>query len=211
MAIVGLIPFKGPGMCKSRLAPILSPAGRFSLALYMLDGVMKAMKETDAFSALMLLGGDPNSCTMAKKYGFQVLPDQGVGLNENLRIAVQSIDLKEACKVAIFPGDLPFITATSILDILDSLVKYDAVIVPSYDKQGTNTLVIPSNASSCLSFGNNSFQKHIVKMVDLQVKVKVRFSRPLSFDVDTPQDYYNWQQTLNSRNRKTLKTANLAP
>src|SRR5581483_2455846 len=74
-----LIPFKNRETAKQRLSPMLQPEERHALAEAMLEDVFEAVGMWRGRPSVMVISGDPFACTLAQRYGLEVLNDERNG------------------------------------------------------------------------------------------------------------------------------------
>ena len=184
-----LVPVKHLTEAKVRLSPLLSPAQRHTLAVAMLDDVLKALQQTSAFERIALVTSDPSAVALAGQMGFEVV-DEGSGRGETgaVEFAVAVCQQRGATSLAVIPGDIPLLKAADLDCVMQHGRRHDVVIVPSWDSRGTNAVLLrPPNALQ-LRFGSWSFFPHVkqARRKGLSYKV-VRLPR-VALDVDTPED-----------------------
>jgi 2-phospho-L-lactate guanylyltransferase len=195
VGVVGIIPYKGVFTSKTRLARIMNDEERIRFSLSMLEEAMKAMAGAGVLRGRILLGGDQFSRNLAQKYGFQIMPDRKKGLNENLIYALTELGKRGVEKTLIIPGDLPLIKVSSLKWMLHLGKRYQVVISPSRNREGTNGLFIPTGFKGDLQFGPNSFLRHFHAFRQRTSSIAVLVCRQLSLDIDTPEEYF-WLESL---------------
>lgn len=183
-----LVPVKASVRAKSRLAAVLDAEGRAQLVVWMLDRVLSAVAAS-AVSRLSVVGGDERTLVVARRYGAEIIPDRGRGLNVALSEAVATVRRpgRPACMVLV--ADLPRLAHEDIETLLAaSRDGQTAVIAPAHDGQGTNALIIPQECAFAPAFGSGSRARHH-RLFARQGFSAVEVSRPgLAFDVDLPDD-----------------------
>jgi 2-phospho-L-lactate/phosphoenolpyruvate guanylyltransferase len=194
--IISIVPFKGSTDCKSRLKPVLPSKARAKLALIMLERVLTALSASSLISGRLLVGGDEVCWDLARKHGFQILPDQGVGLNQNMCRAIHFASRLGYDHALILSADLPFVNTSEVERVIDLLKQHDSVIVSSKEGTGTNALLIPLHSMFTPDFGRDSLQRHLTILNGLGVSVEVLRSSLLCLDLDTPEDWEKWRMHL---------------
>ena len=184
-----LVPVKDLTQAKARLASLLSPAERFSLAAAMLDDVIAALRQASTVERIALVTSDAYALALAAQWGFEVV-DEGAGRGETgaVELAVKVCRERGASSLAVIPGDLPLLTAADVDCVMEHGRRYDVVIAPSWDSRGTNAILLRPPDALQLRFGSWSFFPHVkqAKRKGLSYKV-VRLPR-IALDVDTPED-----------------------
>jgi len=99
----------------------------------------------------------------------------------------------EADYLLILPSDLPLISAEIIQSLLTTP---NAVVCSDRHGTGTNALLIPSQLDFAFQFGPNSFHKHRHQLTELGVPHIALTIPQIAFDLDTPDDYRQWQEML---------------
>jgi 2-phospho-L-lactate guanylyltransferase len=184
-----LVPVKDLTQAKARLASLLSPAERFSLAAAMLDDVIAALRQASTVERVALVTSDAYALALAAQWGFEVV-DEGAGRGETgaVELAVKVCRERGASSLVVIPGDLPLLTAADVDCVMEHGRRYDVVIAPSWDSRGTNAILLRPPDALQLRFGSWSFFPHVkqAKRKGLSYKV-VRLPR-IALDVDTPED-----------------------
>ena len=85
--------------------------------------------------------------------------------------------------MVIAHGDLPFATSFKPIASLPGIV-----VVPDVDKNGTNVLSLPTQASFVLSYGEGSFAKHLTAAQHSGFATTVVTNDALAHDVDQALD-----------------------
>jgi 2-phospho-L-lactate guanylyltransferase len=184
-----LVPVKDLSQAKVRLSPLLSPDERHALAAAMLDDVLAALRQATTLDRIALVTTDAHALALAAEWGFEVV-DEGSGRGETgaVELAVKVCRERGASSLAVIPGDIPLLTAADVDIVMQHGLRYDVVIVPSWDSRGTNAVLLRPPDALQLRFGSWSFFPHVkqAKHKGLSYKV-VRLPR-VALDVDVPDD-----------------------
>jgi 2-phospho-L-lactate guanylyltransferase len=184
-----LVPVKDLSQAKVRLSPLLSPGERHALAAAMLDDVLAALRQATTLDRIALVTTDAHALALAAEWGFEVV-DEGSGRGETgaVELAVKVCRERGASSLAVIPGDIPLLTAADVDIVMQHGLRYDVVIVPSWDSRGTNAVLLRPPDALQLRFGSWSFFPHVkqAKHKGLSYKV-VRLPR-VALDVDVPDD-----------------------
>jgi 2-phospho-L-lactate/phosphoenolpyruvate guanylyltransferase len=191
-----LIPCKSLGDGKTRLAQALDAKTRRALCTSFLQRTLDVALFLVPPPRCYVIAGDCEAAAIARARGVTLCDDPGTGLNEALRQGRERIYRSAAEELAllIVPIDLPWVTAA----VLDELVRSpaDVVIAPDRKRAGTNALYLGPRAARrfAFQFGANSFAAHRCS-TDHGLRIEVYEDARLSFDVDRPEDYLEWQQS----------------
>jgi 2-phospho-L-lactate guanylyltransferase len=184
-----LVPVKDLSQAKVRLSPLLSPGERHALAAAMLDDVLAALRQATTLDRIALVTTDAHALALAAEWGFEVV-DEGSGRGETgaVELAVKVCRERGASSLAVIPGDIPLLTVADVDFVMQHGLRYDVVIVPSWDSRGTNAVLLRPPDALQLRFGSWSFFPHVkqAKRKGLSYKV-VRLPR-VALDVDVPDD-----------------------
>ena len=173
-----VVPFKRKN-AKSRLAGILTPDERDTLAMNMLRDVMGALDgfEVDLLTSSMLSNTDVDfsSCILLSDYG----------LNEALNEYLDSRAEQDNDSVMIVMADLPLISSKHISEIAG--LDADVVIAPGKGG-GTNILYIKDPSGFHVDYYGASFLDHLRIARESGASVEVYDSFAVSTDIDEPDD-----------------------
>lgn len=171
-----VIPFKGTGDCKSRLAAHLTASERDDLSQKMLLHVAQAVAAVQNTHVVLL------SPAPIEGWAHEWVSDAGAGLNAALQQARRDAD---AHPFAIFHADLPRLDFTDVATLLAEAEKHGCALAPDRHGSGTNALAIADKRPFDFGFGANSFPYHL-REAGSDVAIVRRHG--LALDVDTPQD-----------------------
>jgi 2-phospho-L-lactate/phosphoenolpyruvate guanylyltransferase len=177
--VLAIVPVKGLGGAKTRLAPILSDDARARLVAEMLERVLAACGEASAIARTLLVTPDPS---LAHE-GVDVLVDEGRGHAEAIELALA--DERAAAGALVVMADCPLVTAGS-LDALAAAAK-PLALAPARDG-GVNAVALRVV---------NGYRPRFGVSVEAMVEAgraagfdPVVVDDPaLALDVDRPEDY----------------------
>lgn len=174
-----LVPVKGFGRAKLRLAPALSPARRRELAETMATRVVTSAGALP----VAVVCDDEEVAAWARGLGASVIWAPGLGLNGAVQRGVECLARDGVQAVAVAAGDLPLATD------LGWVTEFPGItLIPDRRHDGTNVIALPSNIAFRFSYGPGSFSRHLAQSRDCGVPVRVVHSSPLAWDVDLPED-----------------------
>lgn len=185
MTCWAIIPIKGKGEGKTRLADALSPGERETLVDAMLAHVVEAARQAQAIDRIVLVG--PSRHGLDKK--IPLLPDRGAGLNAALGEALAQTASGAPDRLIVVAGDLPCVTPLD-LDLLASVPAGTLGIAPDRHGTGTNalSLPLPEAARFAFHFGTDSRASHCREAEKLGLTVETIHSAGLEKDIDEPAD-----------------------
>jgi len=176
---VVLVPVKGFGAAKARLAPSLDAAGRDALARVMAERVLAAASPLP----VAVVCDDPEVARWALEHGAMVLPEPGRGLNGAVEAGVDRLGGAGASEVLVAHADLPFAQEMA------QLAGFAGVtLVPDRRDDGTNVVCVPTGAGFRFHYGPGSFTAHQAEAQRLGLAYRVVRDPELTWDVDVPDD-----------------------
>jgi len=166
-----LLPLKPPGLRKTRLAGLLSPAQRVALTEVLFARMVAALRGCPSVTQIILLAASPGNWTG----GF--IADAGRGLNAELQAARESL----AGSLLVLLPDLPFVTDQDIAALLNAA----PALAPDRHGAGTNAVALQAGAAFQFAFGPGSLRAHAAS------GAMMVYRDGLAFDLDTASDYYS--------------------
>ncbi len=184
-----MIPVKTLGNAKQRLGDAYDQHRRTMLAEAMLRDVMTAASGVTDRVSVFLVTGDAHAGTLAAEFGFGVIDDPR---NESETAAIENATewcADRGCDTTIvIPGDIPLITSAELNCVLDAAPPEGVVIVPAYDRRGSNCVLRRPADIIPLRFGNDSFLPHC-DAVRLSGKPLIILEMPgIGLDIDHPHE-----------------------
>ena len=184
-----LIPVKNLSAAKQRLASVLDQAARTELAQAMLHDVVAAVVAWPGRPPTALVTGDPFAVDLARKYGFEVIPDpQNPGETGAIEMATRLCVERGIESTLIIPADIPLTKASELEEIFAHAPEEGSVLVPAADGRGTNAAFRrPANLFP-LRFGNDSFKPHLAAAQATGKLCRVLQLPGIAVDIDNPAD-----------------------
>jgi 2-phospho-L-lactate guanylyltransferase len=157
-----LVPVKRLASAKRRLGAVMTAPARADLVGEMSARVLRAVTAAAGVGRVFVVTPDPKVAELAARHGAAVLPDPGGGLNAALQAAVQNRLAAGATSLAIFQGDLPWLTTEAVEDFLRHAQRPgEAALVPDQHGRGTSALAWRGPpALTRFAFGQDSFARH---------------------------------------------------
>lgn len=184
-----LIPVKNLKYAKQRLASLFDQSTRTELAEAMLTDVAETLNSWPNRPAVGLVTHDPFATDLAREFNFEVIPDgDAKSETEAIELATGYCEQHRAKFTLVIPGDIPLVSTADLDLILQSALEEGSVLVPSFDKRGTNAALRRPCGLFPLRFGNDSFMPHLAA-AKATGKPCVVLSLPgIALDIDTSLD-----------------------
>jgi 2-phospho-L-lactate guanylyltransferase len=196
--IVAIVPVKPLDEGKSRLGTILSAVDRTDLNALLLAQTLDRVAIFPGAAQTIVISRSEGVLSYARGRGMIALAESGRTLNEALATATEATIAAGATGVLVVPTDLPLANAQALERIVASNPTPRAcVLVPDRHGRGTNVLYATPPAAALYRFGEDSLRKHKAAAIDLGYDLSLIDDPRLSFDIDTPDDYTQWQTSLN--------------
>jgi 2-phospho-L-lactate guanylyltransferase len=188
--IVAAVPVKDLVNAKQRLRTALDPTQRRRLAGAMLADVLGALVAA-RLDAVWVVTRDPEVRAMAREAGADVLAE----VDNRGHTAAVALAQAEAARrrVRVFltvPGDVPCATPGEVAALVAAAAAPPpvAVFVSSRSGRGTNGVALNPADAMPLTFGEPSFDDHLVAARGRGLALRVLELRGLGLDVDDPED-----------------------
>jgi len=190
MDVWAVVPVKERDRAKERLARLLPPEMRQSLALAMLEDVLTALASAVGLAGLLVVTVDPAARQLALRYGARLVED---GARDGHTGAVTATARLLAAEgrggMLTMPGDIPLVTADEIGQLVAAHRPAPAfTIAPSRDERGSNAIICSPPGAVPLRFGEDSFFPHLQAAEACGIRPTVLRLPGIALDVDTPED-----------------------
>ena len=176
-----LIPLKGFASAKARLAEAVEASDRARLARRMAATVVQAAAPLPVW----VVCDDPEVSAWALRQGAGVCWRRASGLNGAVTAGVRFLTAEGYDRVVVAHADLP--RARSLHPVL-AHPPASVVIAPDRHRDGSNVVVVPTDASFQFAYGPGSFAAHTAEAQRLGLEVVVVDDPDLAWDVDVPAD-----------------------
>jgi 2-phospho-L-lactate guanylyltransferase len=175
-----VVPFKGAGERKSRLAGVLSESERDRFSVALLRHVANAVVMVPSVELLLL------SPVPVHDLPGSWLPDDSHDLNLALEKARARVG---SAPMAVVHADLPYLEPPDVEALLGAGERSGCSVAPDRHECGTNALAIASGRSFKFAFGSGSLVAH---MNEMGRAGEITRRRGLALDIDTPTDLSAW-------------------
>lgn len=174
-----LVPVKAFSKAKIRLAGVIPPDRRATLARAMAERVLGAAGSLP----IAVVCDDPEVASWARARHALVVWEPGQGLNRAVQSGVRHLAGLGVEHVTVAHADLP------LASDLAWVSRYAGVtLVPDRRDDGTNVIGLPADSGFVFSYGAGSFGRHLDEARRLGLALRVVRSPDLSWDVDVPDD-----------------------
>ena len=184
--VFAVVPVKDLRGTKSRLAPVLDPAARAGLTLYMMGRVVSRLLGA-AVGEVCVVSPDPVVLGEAAGRGATPLPQKSRGLNPALEEGRLRATERGASAMLVLPADLPLIEVEDVRAVLEA-PEAPVVVAPDGARSGTNALLLRPPDAIPFLFGPDSFAAHLQAARDRGLEARVCENAHLAFDLDTAGD-----------------------
>lgn len=185
-----LLPIKDLRNAKQRLAGVLTPEERFSLANAMLADTIRAVRKVRKAEKVFVVSNYQLAFELAAQNEWEALrEEEQISESVSVDFASRLCAERGITSLLRLPLDLPLVQAADIDEILATEISAPgAVIVPSRDGTGTNALLRTPPALFPSRFGPDSFRKHLREAEGAGGTIVVRRNLRLEMDVDDESD-----------------------
>ncbi len=190
MNVWAIVPVKPLARAKSRLADVLIPADRATLAARLLRRTVRLLVEEPMVQGVLVISRDPQALAMVRELEAQTVQESGAPeLNNALQRATQVLWMQGASAALVVPADLPLLEREDIRKVID-LGRYlnSVVIAPDRHEDGTNLMLMHPPAVMPYAYGEGSFLRHQRLAREAGADVLLYRSERVALDLDTPDD-----------------------
>jgi 2-phospho-L-lactate guanylyltransferase len=185
-----LLPIKDLRNAKQRLAGVLTPEERFTLAHAMLADTIRAVRGVQHAGRIFMVTNYEPAMKAARENGWEILPEERQ-ISESVSVDAASRQCEERGVTAVLrmPLDLPLVQSRDIDELLVAECAAPAmIIVPSRDGTGTNAILRTPPTLFPSHFGSGSFAKHCGEAERAGARILKRRNPRLEMDVDDEAD-----------------------
>lgn len=206
LKIWAIVPVKPFSRAKSRLATVLTPDQRETLAQHMLRQCLHLLVGMHAFAEVLVVSRDSKALKIAHDFHAHTIQETGTPeLNSALLRASQVANSRGAQGVFVMPADLPLVTVDDIDQILYlGRYNFSVVIMPNQAQDGTNGLLVAPPGLIPFTFGIGSFGRHKQLAEAAGATVHIYESPRMALDIDLPTDLEQYKDLFTTREIEPL-------
>lgn len=196
MSLWSIVPARGLAAGKSRLAGVLDPDERLALNTLLLERALAAIEAADGNLAhCIVVSAGADALALAREKGAVPLKDPGEpgGLNAALEAARHLARILGATSLRVLAADLPDVSGAALVVLGAAVPPEGLAIVADKHGSGTNALMLPAASRFAFDFGEDSLARHLAAARALGAEPLVWHVPELAFDLDSPEDYRQWQ------------------
>ena len=188
VAVTAIVPLKGLGAAKGRLAGTLDARDRRALVTSMFDHVIRECRAAPAIDHIVVVAGDADAGAAAARHDVEVVPDPGGGLNAAVAAADRLLTSRGVPASLVLAADLPGVTAAEV-GVLAHLGRGGpTVLVTATSDGGTGALLRRPPDVIGPEYGEGSAAAHLAAGTRAGVRTGVVHLAGLAHDVDRPGD-----------------------
>jgi len=197
MTTWALVPVKDFRRGKSRLAEVLRPEDRESLARELFEHVVDALDRALEIDRIAVVSDSPAARAYADSLGLVALTDPPGprGLATIVDGALARLEQAGATSAVVCMSDLPELRPEDVDRVCASLRASDVVLVPDGAGAGTNAIAVrpPTVLPSCLGHAD-SLERHRELAIELGLSTTVLQITRIAFDLDDPTDLVRFRR-----------------
>jgi len=202
MKTVILVPVKDPAKAKARMAAILTAEERSLLAQTMFEDLVAALCALSPERPVVLVTNSEAASARARSLGWRVLWEQEQISESNSVDRASELLAREGMAGALrIPADVPLIRAQDIQELVSIVPDApSALLVPSWDRTGTNALLRRPPDLFPSRFGHNSMVLHTQEAWRAQISLAIVENERIALDLDDAADILRFTE-LDSETR----------
>lgn len=195
-----VVPVKAFSRTKQRLAGVLSPEARASLARAMFGDVLAALVQSRSLAGVVVVTADADAARMALAAGARVIHEaQGEGTASAVALAARQLAADGRAGMLVLPADVPAITVEDV----EALIAAHSLqagapavtLVRAEADGGTNALVCSPPEALPPCFGQDSFNRHVLAARERGIDPVILRLPRLGHDIDRPEDLDAFMQS----------------
>tara|TARA_B100001123_G_C14939865_1_gene879256 strand:+ start:53 stop:664 length:612 start_codon:yes stop_codon:yes gene_type:complete len=187
--IIG-IPIKSFNRSFTRLSNILAPSLRSELSKALLDNIISCLINLDC--QIYTISNDIEVINFAKEKNIHNFSSKKNGLNNEVSEFVNNT--YKGGPWCILHSDLPYINKFTSKQLIMDCNRNN--YIGSQSKDGGTPLLGGKKIIDNFYYGHNSFRKHENEIQKNGERIFRIFSRELSFEIDTENDFKNFKKNL---------------
>jgi 2-phospho-L-lactate guanylyltransferase len=189
-AVWALVPVKSFARAKSRLAGVLGPAERETLARSMFEHVLGVLASSEEIGGVTVVTDGDDVAELGRSLGALVVRDAASPpLGAIVDAALADLGDRGAGGALVLMSDLPLLAAGDVQGLVAAMRGLDVVVAPDLRDEGTNALGLTPPGRLRTSFGTrDSARRHALGAEAAGLRAGIHRSRGIAFDIDEPED-----------------------
>lgn len=206
--IWAVVPVKEFGDAKQRLAAVLSPEQRRTLAACMVEDVIAALADVAELAGILVVSCDPLARAIAERRNARLIAEHTrEGQTAAVGEAARLLAAEGAHGMLAVPGDIPLIAPAEISALLRAHQPAPAFsIVPARDRRGSNAVLCSPPGRVPLRFGDDSFLPHLAAARSAGIEPTVREFSGIGLDIDRAEDFSELLRRASAGERPESRT-----
>lgn len=189
-----VLPIKRLSQTKSRLMPVLSPTERADLTRHLAAHTLSILQQVPEVAGMVIVSRDEEMQRLGAQFGARCVAEAAnSGLNTAVSTGYQFVRQQKATHALILPSDLPLLEANDVTAVCQLAHAQKIVIASDKIEEGTNALLLPVGLPFVFQYGRSSYQKHRSAAQRLALTLQIVQRTNLQFDLDTVQDWADYQ------------------
>lgn len=189
MQVWAAVPVKEFTGAKQRLAALLTPEQRETLAATMLEDVLAALAWARRLGGILVNTVEPRAAALADRYGARVVTDGARAGHTGAVMGMARTLAAEGHAMLTLPGDIPRVTAAEIDAVVASCRQAPSfTIVPAHDELGSNAVLCAPPTAVPLRFGDDSYFPHLTAARRCGIEPTILRLPGIALDIDHPAD-----------------------
>jgi 2-phospho-L-lactate/phosphoenolpyruvate guanylyltransferase len=184
-----LVPIKERAVCKMRLASTLSTRGRLQLVRALLHHVIHTLRNSPGIDHIAIVSPERDDMPVDIVH----LAHERQGINQDLTHALHEVAMRGATSAIIVPADLPLLDPADVAALLESMTRAAVTVAPDQHELGTNALALKLPSPLELSFGEDSYARHLAYSRAHGIEPGLLRRRGLAFDIDNDEELRSLQ------------------
>lgn len=187
--IAAVVPVKRFAAAKQRLAAVLAPAERASLARAMLADVLAALVAAPGLERILVVTADPDAAALARRFGAEIsAEDSETGQSAAVAAAARRL-ARDGVALLTVPADIPAVEPRDIAAVIAAGGAARCyVIAAARDGRGSNAILCAPADAVPFRFGPDSFAAHCAAARAAGFAVRPLDLPRVALDIDAPED-----------------------
>jgi 2-phospho-L-lactate guanylyltransferase len=195
MTTWAIVPVKGAGRSKSRLAPSLSPIERQALSVALFRRVMHACSACPMVDHVLVASDNPRLVAQSARVSLLLDAQPHPPFAAVLDAALAHAHARGATRAVIALGDLPLLEPRDIAELIGGLQRAQLVVAPDRSRRGVGAIACTLPAPLPMQLGHrDSFMRTMHMARSREVRVALVHNPRIAHDLDTTADLESLQE-----------------